>query len=204
MQRRKTRTETFYVAAVMLLTAVTAVDLFLRLRREQLPTASEERNYTWIGNDHPARLDLDLPPARMLTEETVHYQLDADAEWASIFPLGGGFVRLGPHKRAFGLSIFHQFHCLDNIRLAIMESNKSRILPTHLAHCFAYLRQMVMCRSDTFLEPLLPPYEEKHVNSWYDHECLDWSVVYDAVERNFEEFNSTHSSRETEDELHFL
>lgn len=56
-------------------------------------------------------------------ENSRHYFLDsadADEEWKSVYPGDDhGFLRLGPQKRFFGLSLYHQMHCLDALRATI-------------------------------------------------------------------------------------
>lgn len=121
----------------------------------------------------------------MQLEESQHYPTDgpaATAEWDSIFPEhNGGFIVLGPNKRTFGISMFHQMHCLNNIRAAVVHSREG-IKPTkHIAHCFNYIRQMVLCRSDTRLEPIEPERGPKAVNAAMLHTCRDWSKVYELL-----------------------
>lgn len=66
----------------------------------------------WKGKDHPRTLDLDLGDKVALTisdyDEYGVESPNAVAEWKSVFPIGNGFVHLGPDKRRFGLSMFHQ------------------------------------------------------------------------------------------------
>jgi hypothetical protein len=47
----------------------------------------------------------------MTVENSVHYQLwknETGKEMGALFPGGGGFLYLGPEKRAFGVSMYHQ------------------------------------------------------------------------------------------------
>ncbi|KZV92730.1 hypothetical protein EXIGLDRAFT_646952 [Exidia glandulosa HHB12029] len=150
-------------------------------------TSPPSRTFTFEGKDHPERWDIpELPLVRMQLEETTHYETDGDMakqEWDSIFPQhNSGFVFLGPNKRPFGLSMFHQMHCLNNIRAAVGYSRQG-IKPTqHIQHCFNYIRQMILCRSDITLEPIEPTHGPQAVDAAQLHTCRDWSRVYELLE----------------------
>lgn len=101
----------------------------------------------WQNDDFPPTLDLALSsispefsigdPVLLIMEDSRHYslgsskhgsgtkadsdrELEIDAEWESLYPgESAGFVRLGPEMRFFGLSMYHQLHCLDSLRYAI-------------------------------------------------------------------------------------
>ncbi|KAF2189208.1 hypothetical protein K469DRAFT_764161, partial [Zopfia rhizophila CBS 207.26] len=53
------------------------------------------------------------------------------------------------------LSAFHQLHCLDLLRLRCYNSLFEReimedhLQPTHLRHCFDYLRSSIICAADS-------------------------------------------------------
>ena len=52
----------------------------------------------------------------------------------------------------------------------------------HTLHCFAYLRQSIMCAADTALEP----YREEHSGAdGYEspHQCRDYNAVFAWAER---------------------
>lgn len=69
-----------------------------------------------------------------------------------------------------GLSVFHELHCLNSLRVAYYgalaadpQDEASREHggdrndhddPHHVRHCFDYLRQSLMCAVDTNLEPV--------------------------------------------------
>jgi hypothetical protein len=54
--------------------------------------------------------------SRMVIEDPTHYSPNAtdSLEWYSLFPSGGGYVRLGPEQRPFWISMYHQ------VRLTMM------------------------------------------------------------------------------------
>ena len=78
----------------------------------------------------------------MNIEPTKHYQLSgpsADAEWAALAP-NNGILRLGPERRPYSVSLFHQLRCLDIIRRDIVGS----LLPPEddgklSRHCLNYM-----------------------------------------------------------------
>lgn len=78
-------------------------------------------------------------------------------------------------------------HVLDNQDFAL-ESEKSRKSrkddPTHahLNHCFAYLRQGLLCSADTTLEPAKVQNGVRvgEYTGWeLGRECRDWKVIAD-------------------------
>ncbi|KZV92303.1 hypothetical protein EXIGLDRAFT_675317 [Exidia glandulosa HHB12029] len=147
------------------------------------------RSYTYEDGDIPEQLDIPpLPLARMYMEDTVHYQVDgpgADEEWDSLFPRGHrGYVVLGPDHRLFGISVFHQLHCLNNIRFAIAARVHNGTPPSsHVTHCLQYLRQMVLCRAETTLEPVDDTVVPETVrSSGVGHTCRDWKTLYDSLD----------------------
>ncbi|KAI0470510.1 hypothetical protein GGR56DRAFT_660645 [Xylariaceae sp. FL0804] len=85
---------------------------------------------------------------------------ESNGLWMSIFPLGGGFIQhpsLPLKARSF--AVYHQLHCLDAIRHGywaarggITPNHHGR--PAHVRYCIDYLRQSLMCHSDTNLEPV--------------------------------------------------
>ncbi|KAI0062553.1 hypothetical protein BV25DRAFT_643907 [Artomyces pyxidatus] len=166
--------------------------------------------YSWLGDDYPLTLPLDLPTAALPLENSRHYSLDgpdADAEFQSIYPgRSRGFVRLGPNKRFFGLSVYHQIHCLDSLRLAILgirphdehrlgESGTAHWEMDHVHHCLNYLRQTILCASDLTLEPeVVEGSNDAEEGLGVTHVCRDWSTVHRYVEKNFEDWEIWRSN----------
>lgn len=59
----------------------------------------------------------------------------------------------------------------------------------HLAHCFDYLRQGVMCAGDMTLEPAFELTGEdagvQGVNGWgVEHQCRNYQTMYDFAEEH--------------------
>ncbi|TFK75557.1 hypothetical protein BDN72DRAFT_892074 [Pluteus cervinus] len=80
------------------------------------------KSYSWLEDDFPNSLPVELDTVAMKIENSHHYNVDSPdstAEYLSLYPGDLGFLRLGPNKRFFGISLYHQLHCLDSLRLAI-------------------------------------------------------------------------------------
>jgi hypothetical protein len=138
----------------------------------------------------------------MVLEDSRHYSLngsDADAEWQSIYPGGQlGFIHLGPDKRFFSLSLYHQIHCLNSLRQTILNRGHqhrdagegvAKRDVEHSAHCLNYLRQTIMCNADLTLEPeIILGSEDVGEGLATVHVCKDWSKVHEYAKRNWEEW----------------
>ena len=136
----------------------------------------------------------------MVFNDTDHYQLNASDQWRSLIPQGHGWVHLGPTKRPFAVSMYHQFHCLISIRAIIFNAKEkpdsvaAAAASSHTNHCFSYIRQLLMCGADATLEPTvivdLPNGKQGAAASGNDvvHQCSDWVQVRDYVEQDFREW----------------
>nr|GAT56699.1 predicted protein [Mycena chlorophos] len=137
-------------------------------------------------------LPLQVAPAAMNFSWTDRYSIEADEEWASLIPYGHGWVRLGVEKEAFAVSMYHQLHCLNGIRTALLIPREGHTpqLESHTNHCFNYLRQLLLCKLDTTLEPtIIAPAGEGKVKASASgenvvHICRDWAQVRRFVENN--------------------
>lgn len=110
--------------------------------------------------------------------------ITATAEWNAIRPPGKGFVFLGEEHFAFGVSMWHQMHCLNHIRSVLVNGDDGS---DHTAHCFHYLRQAILCAADTTLEPggtnmKLANGDKVAAGVETVHTCRDWRQVYDWME----------------------
>ncbi|KAG1811881.1 uncharacterized protein BJ212DRAFT_1373857 [Suillus subaureus] len=141
------------------------LNIFAMLRLQH--KSVDDRQYTYIGDDHPIELPLDLEIAALTFEDSKYYK-------------GHGFVRLGPNGRLFGVSMFHQIHCLQMIRLALINGPSD-----HSGHCLNFLRQAILCNSDTTLDPVY--IDGSMIGSdglGVTHICRDWSQVYAYIKEN--------------------
>jgi Mycotoxin biosynthesis protein UstYa len=138
----------------------------------------------------------------MYIEPTKHYQLsghNADAEWATLVP-NDGIIYLGPHGQPYSISLFHQLRCLDIIRRDVVGSlppERSKLSQ----HCLNYMRQMVLCRADLAVDPVLGRESKVEVRA-ETNQCVDWRRVYQEVEKSQQEYlkraqNGTSESHRT-------
>ncbi|KNG85379.1 hypothetical protein ANOM_005961 [Aspergillus nomiae NRRL 13137] len=110
--------------------------------------------------------------------------------------LGRGFIH-HPELAPFisNIAVFHQLHCLHAILVAYyvaveesdvakglqrpdeyLQQTGTRMAPSHIRHCFDYLRQTLMCAADTNLEVLDP---ETHTTSGWgqSRRCRDYDEI---------------------------
>ncbi|PSS34214.1 hypothetical protein PHLCEN_2v1724 [Hermanssonia centrifuga] len=140
----------------------------------------------------------------MAIENSRHYQVDGpdvQLEWDSIYPGGDlGFIRLGPRKRFFGLSLYHQIHCLESLREAILGQGhgEGHSGVDHSSHCLNYLRQTVLCAADLTLEPeITEGTQDVGEGIAVTHVCRDWGEVHAFVQRNWEQWEALKESNGT-------
>ncbi|KAH7927016.1 hypothetical protein BV22DRAFT_1061761 [Leucogyrophana mollusca] len=171
------------------LNALTIHRLRVELRKAVNGVSVDSSMYSYIGDDHPASLPIHLPYIALEIEDTKKFGIsdpEAWVEWRTtdLFPRANGFVRLGKQGRAFGVSMFHQMHCLQMIRKAVIEKDTA---DAHTHHCLNLLRQAILCASDMTLDPM--NVDENGVLVGTDgvgvvHVCRDWEKVYDFVRTN--------------------
>ncbi|KAG9258583.1 uncharacterized protein F5Z01DRAFT_203104 [Emericellopsis atlantica] len=148
--------------------------------------------YTYLEGDRPRELPLKVRTIQAaFHDDPDYYGLDgmpAWAEWNAIRPPGKGFTFLGEEHLAFGVSMWHQMHCLNHIRSTLLYGDDGS---DHTAHCFHYLRQGILCAADTTLEPGGVIMEAKNGDKVATgvgvlHTCRDWRQVYDWMEKDHE------------------
>ncbi|KAH8777482.1 hypothetical protein F5883DRAFT_543549 [Diaporthe sp. PMI_573] len=106
------------------------------------------------------------------------------------------YDNVSPESEAYVPSVFHQIHCVGEIKHAFIELQNGRALPAseHVNHCIEYLRQAVMCSGDLTLET--PSYVGDAAwtrpNGWgVVHQCRDLSNLYAFPQANFSSAIST-------------
>lgn len=83
--------------------------------------------------------------------------------WDSMIPNGLGYIKnTDMVSETSVLSAFHQLHCLYTVRRAYYSNRKDGELEDfdlgkerkpHVAHCFDYIRQGILCSADSTIEP---------------------------------------------------
>ncbi|EIM84317.1 uncharacterized protein STEHIDRAFT_159001 [Stereum hirsutum FP-91666 SS1] len=182
------RANTGFLCVLLALVVSMSVNL-LTVRNMALKTSNDPGRYSYSGDDYPIQLPLYLPTVSLVYENTERFgvsDLSSWSDWRSTdaFPKGNGFVKLGPQARLFGLSMFHQLHCLQMIRHAILAGDAE----DHVQHCLNMIRQAILCAADTTLDPLDvsnddgAPIAADGVGQ--THMCRDWDMVYQFVNDN--------------------
>ncbi|KAJ7060894.1 hypothetical protein C8F01DRAFT_1290971 [Mycena amicta] len=132
-----------------------------------------------------------LPLVRIAIEESRHFDIigaGADAQWAAIIPRNapGGIFNVSDASgrtpaQPYMLSFFHQLRCLDIIRRTYI-GEYGREMEGISRHCMNYLRQAILCRVDSRLEPVRQLEGDHTVDVWGDMTCRDWTKVYERVD----------------------
>lgn len=91
----------------------------------------------------------------------------------------------------FGVSMYTQLHCLNQLRMAVLQDEVDEQERRHTQHCFNHLRQTILCASQLKMEGTLSHYEDGILKTAingqdYEHQCRDWSQLRAAVEDNYQ------------------
>jgi len=162
---------------IWLLIAVSCVFNLLSVKHYSRGRFLDDSRYSYVGDDFPNELPIRLDNVEMdfesVSGDNWYSQTGFDAwlQWHALdhFPRAHGFVKLGPEGRQFGISMFHQIHCLSMIREGLINGAND-----HAAHCLNFLRQAVLCNADTTLETATET----------THSCKDWTQAYDFISEN--------------------
>jgi len=123
------------------------------------------------------------------------YHITSDSDWASLFPSNDGRIPspTNPDEEVM-VSMHHQLHCLNIIRIAYLDLHKapSEMPPVDYADvdmCLEQLRQHIMCNCDLTLEPTMLIRQKSNgeiapgsTGMGVDHRCLDWEKLTNDVE----------------------
>ncbi|KAF2163210.1 hypothetical protein M409DRAFT_26254 [Zasmidium cellare ATCC 36951] len=123
------------------------------------------------------------------------------AAWDSLIPKGRGWIKHPELNdgQLSSVSVFHQLHCLNDVRRVYYGlTNASdealdmwHFTPSHMRHCFEYIRQELMCAADSSLEPWQD--EVGGATGWnVQRQCRDYDYLKDFAEKwradNYEGF----------------
>ncbi|RAL17388.1 uncharacterized protein BO97DRAFT_359181, partial [Aspergillus homomorphus CBS 101889] len=121
----------------------------------------------------PSGPPLQLPVTRKFQPLTPLWRAQSDtSSWESLLsPPNGGMLKVRTSNGTitdYGISMFHQLHCLSMLRGVIFPSisqhhgASTSSLPhsdnahedsVHWAHCFDYIAQAIICSADDTIEP---------------------------------------------------
>ncbi|KAI6903449.1 hypothetical protein KC318_g2461 [Hortaea werneckii] len=141
---------------------------------------------------------------------TPDFQSSTRQSWLDLIPQGFGFLHienpenyteLPPpyhrhNKTVYTTSMTHQLHCLYMIAGSWNDLAVNGYTPPkdegeedphwHIAHCFDYIRQAIMCAGDVALEGQETTFPPGHTGTdgWnVRHVCKAYGEVYDWLER---------------------
>ncbi|KAK1755530.1 hypothetical protein QBC47DRAFT_460516 [Echria macrotheca] len=147
-------------------------------------------------------------PSFIPTNLTSFFTPSTTQAWLSLVPRGLGYIHTqntshlhppvpvplaGYPPSTFTTSVTHQLHCLHaiiGVVAALATNDTSRLPPEgpwHVAHCFDYLRQSILCCGDVALEGQQTTFPDGFVGSdgWDSHHvCRDYDEVKEYLERN--------------------
>ncbi|KAH7348465.1 hypothetical protein BKA65DRAFT_427480 [Rhexocercosporidium sp. MPI-PUGE-AT-0058] len=142
--------------------------------------------------------------------------IENNVMWMDLLGTGMGFVSIKDPKRYglldgvsnphmppdvqnYGVSMYHQLHCLMMIRtlywqalrgdrnLKMDENDDLEEEMGHVNHCFDYIRQGIMCAGDMSIESAADPRdgEGPHISGiGMRHECKSWSASRKWMDEN--------------------
>ncbi|KAI0258110.1 hypothetical protein BC834DRAFT_791679, partial [Gloeopeniophorella convolvens] len=163
-----------------------------------------ERHHTYLGHDHPRELPIKLRTVNMEFHDDIdHYPIDgveSAAQWNAIKPPDFGYVFLGGSYYPYGVSMWHEIHCLGHIRALIVNGDDGS---EHTQHCFQYLRNAILCGADLTLEEvgtdkLLANGAMTAQGEATVHTCRDWKQVRDWQEEQYVKWTPDMHRRLTE------
>lgn len=149
----------------------------------------------YIGKDYPLKLPVKLDQVQTTFDCSVRYALNTSVAgeiWnKSTDTRNGGFVRLGPDRRVFAVSMFHELHCISALSRALNETVQTLMLDGHVAHCLHYLRMLTQCAADATQEPVVKvsTLKSQGCAPSYIGQCSNWNTVYDFLSRNYLAFH---------------
>jgi hypothetical protein len=123
----------------------------------------------------------------------------ADPEWSSTIPSDHlGYVRLGPDMRIFAVAMFHELHCVNIFRKALLNPDSALANEHHVQHCLSYLHQLFLCSADVILEPN-DFVQQNHTqeSGSVTRECRDWSVLSAHLTENYKEWEDFFEANTT-------
>ncbi|KAJ7077412.1 hypothetical protein B0H15DRAFT_789665 [Mycena belliarum] len=114
------------------------------------------------------------------------YELGAES-WHNLLPEGGHIVHASGADgvvQTYTVALFHQLRCLEILHDAYVDEGSHLTSPL-AAHCMNYLRQTILCQMDmrTEVQGSIFTY------NGFDQLCYDWEVIYDAAQKNFDDYS---------------
>ncbi|RAO68378.1 uncharacterized protein BHQ10_004390 [Talaromyces amestolkiae] len=116
--------------------------------------------------------------------------------WRMLEPPGDGIVTIpkqytkdlhpsledkeNPNNLIYGVSMFHQLHCLNFLRLAYFDDAIKDLtpeeIPIHRDHCLNYIRQAIMCNGDATFESV--NHQGVLDGMGATHQCRNFELIF--------------------------
>ena len=158
---------------------------------ESFSSPASRTTIGYIGRDYPVKLPIRLNQVQASFDCSTRYALNtsiAGEIWEkSTDTRSGGFVRLGPDRRVFAISLFHELHCISVISKLLNQTTHTPGVDVHMGHCLNYLRMFIQCNADATEEPVVKvsTLKSQGCAPSFIRRCSDWNAVYDFVSRNY-------------------
>jgi len=150
--------------------------------------------YDYVGQNFPENLPLNVGTIEMIFDDSIRYSISKNVSfgmWLTKFPVGAGYIHLGPEDRAFYMAMWHELHCLEIIYSSLEPDTETFGGVEHLQHCLNYLRQYFLCNADDVLEP-----GDYHTETTsFVRKCFDWQTIFDFNARNRAQFDKNTNTR---------
>ncbi|TCD66343.1 hypothetical protein EIP91_001447 [Steccherinum ochraceum] len=171
-----------HLPAFFFLTALICVALVLISRNDAMTVFIR----TASNPDLPLHAPVSLKDRLHKMNGDPRFSLHSDDEWAALIPQPDkGFVSLGPDNQPYVVALYHQLHCLDSFRRALLLNDTEHA--GHFEHCLKYLRQTLICHADVTLEAAHWVVDDDGINVavttgiGVTHACKDWDQLFTWV-----------------------
>ncbi|KAM6485229.1 hypothetical protein HDV62DRAFT_403950 [Trichoderma sp. SZMC 28011] len=207
MEKRRANLGIIQLSLVALLSSVISVAVSLIVWKSVQPRAG-------LREDVKLLPGLDIPPLGPIHKAFMPERVYDDPRtekgheaWMNLFPKGKGYVSIKNIEAAgpvpdyvrdtstdgtgrFSVAVFHQLHCLYLLQSDLFEGLEGNITEphSHTLHCLDYLRESILCTSDSTLEPFKPKFDTAADRKGVDgygtpHQCRDFGKLRNWAER---------------------
>ncbi|KAL7944867.1 hypothetical protein V8C42DRAFT_64457 [Trichoderma barbatum] len=207
MEKRRANLTIIQLSLIALLSSVISVAVSLIIWKTVQPRAG-------LREDVKLLPGLDIPPLGPIHKAFMPERVYDDPRteqgreaWMNLFPKGKGYVSIENIKAAgpvpdyvrdtstdgtgrFSVAVFHQLHCLYLLQSDLFEALEANITEphSHTLHCLDYLRESILCTSDSTLEPFKPKFDSTANRKGVDgygtpHQCRDFGKLRNWAER---------------------
>ncbi|KAL7939302.1 hypothetical protein V8C35DRAFT_275146 [Trichoderma chlorosporum] len=207
MEKRRANSTIIQFSLVALLSSVISIAVSLIVWKSVQPRVGLRQDVKLLPG-------LDIPPLGPIRKAFMPERVYDDPRteqgheaWMNLFPKGKGYVSIQNIEAAgpapdyvrdtstdgtgrFSVAVFHQLHCLYLLQSDLFEALEANISEphSHTFHCLDYLRESILCASDSTLEPFKPNFDSTAHRKGVDgygtpHQCRDFGKLRSWAER---------------------